>query len=411
MSLGAPPAWWERQGAACSRKYLQDLAGWQPRWNSHAHPHRHIRQEERHRSCQRWGRRPHPLSSPGGSRTGSRCTVSSSAQGCPEACPDPGAEGQEVARMGPWCALWLLLTLPDVLWGQVLNPLPVQLGMQSFQGDQVRSLPGREAAGWGPSVGGEEAMQAGVVAQGVRQVSSRCQGPRPCSQDPRTSPDRKGPWTHFPGSPVPSCNPCTRGELRLREAARPAPLAQAQPHSPERSPGSELSGADGRGSPPGHRQPLQFQGEWFVLCLASNTYGKEHKALLGPFTATFELTAHGHFQVSNAMTRGRRCHTWSYEMIPEAQPGQFAVEHGSGPGTDREEIQVVDSDYTSFALVLSRRPAGSLTIIRVSLLGRSWVLPQGTVDKFICLGRTHGLSEDNIAFPNLAGWLPQAGTC
>ncbi|XP_012510238.1 PREDICTED: epididymal-specific lipocalin-12 isoform X4 [Propithecus coquereli] len=243
MSLGAPPAWWERQGAACSRKYLQDLAGWQPRWNSHAHPHRHIRQEERHRSCQRWGRRPHPLSSPGGSRTGSRCTVSSSAQGCPEACPDPGAEGQEVARMGPWCALWLLLTLPDVLWGQVLNPLPVQLGMQSFQGDQV----------------------------------------------------------------------------------------------------------------------------------------------------------------SNAMTRGRRCHTWSYEMIPEAQPGQFAVEHGSGPGTDREEIQVVDSDYTSFALVLSRRPAGSLTIIRVSLLGRSWVLPQGTVDKFICLGRTHGLSEDNIAFPNLAG--------
>uniref|UniRef100_A0A2K6FG22 Lipocalin 12 n=1 Tax=Propithecus coquereli TaxID=379532 RepID=A0A2K6FG22_PROCO len=192
--------------------------------------------------------------------------------------------------MGPWCALWLLLTLPDVLWGQVLNPLPVQLGMQSFQGDQ-------------------------------------------------------------------------------------------------------------------------FQGEWFVLCLASNTYGKEHKALLGPFTATFELTAHGHFQVSNAMTRGRRCHTWSYEMIPEAQPGQFAVEHGSGPGTDREEIQVVDSDYTSFALVLSRRPAGSLTIIRVSLLGRSWVLPQGTVDKFICLGRTHGLSEDNIAFPNLAGWLPQAGTC
>ncbi|XP_045417973.1 epididymal-specific lipocalin-12 [Lemur catta] len=192
--------------------------------------------------------------------------------------------------MGPWCAPWLLLTLPDVLWGQTQSSQPVQPGMQSFQGDQ-------------------------------------------------------------------------------------------------------------------------FQGEWFVLGLASNTFRKEHRALLVPFTTTFELTARGHFTVSNAMTRGPRCDTWSYVMIPEAQPGQFVVDHRRGPGSDREEIRVVDSDYTSFALLLSRRPAGSLTVVRVSLLCRNWMLPPGTIDKFICLGRTQGFSENNIAFPDLAEWLPEGGMC
>ncbi|XP_012639979.2 epididymal-specific lipocalin-12 isoform X1 [Microcebus murinus] len=193
--------------------------------------------------------------------------------------------------MGPRRALWLLLTLPDVLWGQTLSPPSMQPAMQSFQGDQ----------------------------------------------------------------------------------------------------------------------PMQFQGEWFVLGLASNTFRKEHKALLGPFTTTYEPRDTGGFTVSNAMTRGRHCKSWFYVMIPGSQAGQFTVDHG--PGADREEIRVVDSDYTGFALVLSHRLTSHLTVIRVSLLGRSWMLPSGTMDKFMCLGRTQGLSETNIAFPDLPGWRPQPGAC
>ncbi|XP_069330933.1 epididymal-specific lipocalin-12 isoform X2 [Eulemur rufifrons] len=313
--------------------------------------------------------------------------------------------------MGPWCAPWLLLTLPDVLWGQTQSSQPAQPGMQSFQGDQVRGLPGREAAGWGRSLGGEEAVQAGVAAQGVQQVSSGCQGPRPCLQGPGTSaqarterdPGRTFLGLPFPPAPLAHAAAEAQGGQTSAPGPGPAPLPRE---------GSWLRPcrAGGRGSRP-HQQPLQFQGEWFVLGLASNTFGKEHKALLVPFTTTFELTAQGHFTVSNAMTRGPRCDTWSYVMIPEAQPGQFVVDHSRGPGSDREEIRVVDSDYTSFALLLSRRPAGSLTVVRVSLLGRNWMLPPGTIDKFICLGRTQGFSKNNVVFPDLAGWLPEAGTC
>ncbi|KAL0606637.1 Epididymal-specific lipocalin-12 [Plecturocebus cupreus] len=125
-------------------------------------------------------------------------------------------------------------------------------------------------------------------------------------------------------------------------------------------------------------QGNQFQGEWFVLGLAGNSFRPEHRALLNPFTATFELSKDGCFQ---------RCDTWSYVLIPAAQPGQFTVDHGREPEADREETRVVNSDYTQFALMLSRRHTGSLAILRISLLGRSWFLPPGTLDQFICLGR------------------------
>ncbi|XP_031510594.1 epididymal-specific lipocalin-12 isoform X1 [Papio anubis] len=150
-------------------------------------------------------------------------------------------------------------------------------------------------------------------------------------------------------------------------------------------------------------QGNQFQGEWFVLGLAGNSFRPEHRALLNPFTATFELSDDGRFEVWNAMTRGQHCDTWSYVLIPAAQPGQFTVDHGVGPGADREETRVVNSDYTQFALMLSRRHTSKLAILRISLLSRNWLLPPGTLDQFFCLSRAQGLSDDNIVFPDVTG--------
>lgn len=42
---------------------------------------------------------------------------------------------------------------------------------------------------------------------------------------------------------------------------------------------------------------------------------------------------------------------------------------GSGPGADKENIQVIETDYDKFALVLSLRQASNQSITRVSLLG------------------------------------------
>ncbi|XP_017748547.1 PREDICTED: epididymal-specific lipocalin-12 isoform X1 [Rhinopithecus bieti] len=158
-------------------------------------------------------------------------------------------------------------------------------------------------------------------------------------------------------------------------------------------------------------QGNQFQGEWFVLGLAGNSFRLEHRALLNPFTATFELSDNGRFEVWNAMTRGQHCDTWSYVLIPAAQPGQFTVDHGVEPGADREETRVVDSDYTQFALMLSRRHTSNLAVLRISLLGRSWLLPPGTLDQFICLSRAQGLSDDNIVFPDVTGNVAHLRAC
>ncbi|XP_028628692.1 epididymal-specific lipocalin-12 [Grammomys surdaster] len=159
-------------------------------------------------------------------------------------------------------------------------------------------------------------------------------------------------------------------------------------------------------------QSDQFQGEWFVLGLADNTYKREHRALLNFFISLFELKNNSQFQVTNSMTRGKRCNTWSYSLIPTTKPGQFTRDNrGSGPGADKENIQVIETDYVNFALVLSLRQTSSQSITRVSLLGRNWRLPHKTIDRFICLTRTQNLTKNNFLFPDLTDWLPDPKVC
>ncbi|XP_005408623.1 PREDICTED: epididymal-specific lipocalin-12 isoform X3 [Chinchilla lanigera] len=144
-------------------------------------------------------------------------------------------------------------------------------------------------------------------------------------------------------------------------------------------------------------QEPEFQGAWFILGLAGNAFKKQDRPLLNPYTAIFELKNNTHFEVLNSMIRGKHCDTWSYLLMPTPQPARFTVDHG-GPSIDTEHVQVVDTNYTSFALMLSHRQAPGQPVIRVSLLGRTWTLPPGTPDKFIRLSKAQGLMEDNIVF-------------
>ncbi|XP_036892499.1 epididymal-specific lipocalin-12 isoform X2 [Sturnira hondurensis] len=158
-------------------------------------------------------------------------------------------------------------------------------------------------------------------------------------------------------------------------------------------------------------QDDQFQGQWFVLGLAGSTHSKADRSLLSPFTASFERSGKRRLQVSYAMTRGPRCITWSYLLTPMAQPGQFSVDNSRDPGALAEELQVHDTDYTTFALMVSRRPSGGQSILRVYLLCRMWAIEVKELDRFVCLLTAQGLSEDNIVFPDLADWAPHQRTC
>ncbi|XP_049752597.1 epididymal-specific lipocalin-12-like isoform X2 [Elephas maximus indicus] len=158
-------------------------------------------------------------------------------------------------------------------------------------------------------------------------------------------------------------------------------------------------------------QKDQFQGEWYVVGLAGNAFRKEDRELLNPYTATFELTGNGHIQVSYAMTRGQRCVTWAYTLNPASQPGHFEVDKSRDPQADSEEVQVTDSDYTTFGLMLSRRNSMGRIILRITLLGRSWTLRPEALDKFICLVRAHHLSDEQIVFPAVIAWKITSGNC
>ncbi|XP_042101322.1 epididymal-specific lipocalin-12 isoform X4 [Ovis aries] len=111
------------------------------------------------------------------------------------------------------------------------------------------------------------------------------------------------------------------------------------------------------------------------------------------------------------MFRGQRCITWSYELISQSQPGVFSVDHSGEPGADPEEIHVYDTDYASFALLLSRKQSGLQWVLRVSLLCRIWAIQTQLLDKFVCLVRAQGLSDDNIIFPDLTDWPVLPDNC
>ncbi|XP_040860526.1 epididymal-specific lipocalin-12 [Ochotona curzoniae] len=168
-------------------------------------------------------------------------------------------------------------------------------------------------------------------------------------------------------------------------------------------------------------QAQQFQGDWLVLGLAGNSLTRKDRALLNPFLITFELNEKGQLEVSNAMTRGKRCDTWNYVLTPESQPGHFRVDGLTGvslwcpppqPGPESEVVQVVEGDYEKFALVVSQRLTGTQTILRISLLAvRIWQLPSEVKNKFFCLARSQGLKWDNIVFPDLTEWSPGPHSC
>ncbi|XP_058549447.1 epididymal-specific lipocalin-12 isoform X1 [Neofelis nebulosa] len=101
--------------------------------------------------------------------------------------------------------------------------------------------------------------------------------------------------------------------------------------------------------------------------------------------------------------RGHRCITWSYVLIAAAQPGGFSVDNTAAPGKGPEEVQVHDTDYSVFALMLSGRRSGGQSVLTVSLLCRTWVIRTRVLEKFVHLVRAQGLSDNNVVFPDLAG--------
>uniref|UniRef100_A0A8I6A491 Complement C8 gamma chain n=1 Tax=Rattus norvegicus TaxID=10116 RepID=A0A8I6A491_RAT len=102
-----------------------------------------------------------------------------------------------------------------------------------------------------------------------------------------------------------------------------------------------------------------------------NTYKREHRPLLHSFITLFKLRDNSEFQVTNSMTRGKHCSTWSYTLIPTNKPGQFTRDNR----------------------------------------GRDWKITHKTIDRFICLTKTQNLTKNNLLFPDLTDWLLDPKVC
>ncbi|XP_059268107.1 epididymal-specific lipocalin-12 [Mustela nigripes] len=266
---------------------------------------------------------------------------------------------------------------------------------------------GRQAAGGEGGLGGERPGprrgHPDCCTRGPGRPERRCGNAGSPATAGRPEPlhtARRGAGVTCPPSPNGrDCGRSAARQVRLQPATRPADDAPRLWRAGSQEGPAPAQSAAKPSAATSSASSEKFQGEWFVVGLAGSTHRKMDRFLLNPFTAVFEQNKNSRLEVSYAMIRGRRCVSWSYVLIPAAKPGAFSVDSREEP----EEVQVYDTDYSVFALMLFRRQSGGQSVLRVTLLCRVWVIQTAVLDKFVCLLQALGLSDDNVVFPDLTG--------
>ncbi|XP_010838774.1 PREDICTED: complement component C8 gamma chain, partial [Bison bison bison] len=155
----------------------------------------------------------------------------------------------------------------------------------------------------------------------------------------------------------------------------------------------------------------QFSGTWLLVAVASPCRYLQEQGHRAEATTLHVAPQGSAMVVSTFRKLDGIC--WAVRQLygDTGRPGRFLLQgeavaagggYGAGePGADPEEIQVYDTDYASFALLLSKKQSDLQRILRVSLLCRIWAIQTQVLDKFVCLVRAQGLSDDSIVFPDL----------
>lgn len=173
------------------------------------------------------------------------------------------------AGMGLWVALWVLLYLPRALQGQNLHSRAAPTSVLQFLKDS-KAGPGRDG----------RCPPARVRSQPSQLSGHPCHGDPwpPAAENPRLFVVPTSPCGVVGNVSVP---PCTEA---------PGPASQVPAGLRALSAPAGMNPTPGAASTPAYPQPLQFQGEWFVLGLAGNTHTVADRSPLSPFhRATFTL--------------------------------------------------------------------------------------------------------------------------
>ncbi|XP_063000534.1 lipocalin-like [Elgaria multicarinata webbii] len=151
-------------------------------------------------------------------------------------------------------------------------------------------------------------------------------------------------------------------------------------------------------------QQDQFTGRWFSIGLASNSrWFQEKKQVMKMCTTVVAPTEDGSLEVSSTYPKLDQCETRKTLFIQTEQPGHFSYTSPRSGST--HDVRVVETNYSEYALLLTKMSKVGETFTMVTLYGRSKQLRAALLEKFTQVALAEGLTQDNILI------LPRTDLC
>ncbi|XP_011217956.1 neutrophil gelatinase-associated lipocalin [Ailuropoda melanoleuca] len=146
-------------------------------------------------------------------------------------------------------------------------------------------------------------------------------------------------------------------------------------------------------------QDKQFQGRWYVIAIAGNSINKRRQGPVKMYSSTYRLLDNTTFSVTSLLVRNGLCDRLTRTFVQSSTPGQFTLGNiNRYKGIQNYTVRVVSSSYDEFAILFFKKVFKNREYFKMTLYGRSKMVPDDLKGYFVLFVKSLGLTDNNILF-------------
>uniref|UniRef100_A0A452R272 Lipocalin 2 n=1 Tax=Ursus americanus TaxID=9643 RepID=A0A452R272_URSAM len=143
----------------------------------------------------------------------------------------------------------------------------------------------------------------------------------------------------------------------------------------------------------------QFQGKWYVIAIAGNSINKRKQGQAKMYSSTYRLLDNTTFSVTSLLVRNGLCERLMRTFVQSSKPGQFTLGNIERyEGMQSYTVRVVSSNYDEFAILFFKKLFKNREYFKMTLYGRSKMVPDDLKEYFILFVKSLGLTDNHILF-------------
>ncbi|EFB25040.1 hypothetical protein PANDA_003195, partial [Ailuropoda melanoleuca] len=142
-----------------------------------------------------------------------------------------------------------------------------------------------------------------------------------------------------------------------------------------------------------------FQGRWYVIAIAGNSINKRRQGPVKMYSSTYRLLDNTTFSVTSLLVRNGLCDRLTRTFVQSSTPGQFTLGNiNRYKGIQNYTVRVVSSSYDEFAILFFKKVFKNREYFKMTLYGRSKMVPDDLKGYFVLFVKSLGLTDNNILF-------------